>query len=85
MADEGDELALARLRTQFWRRPLWIGDAEKLEEKGQKLPEALVEENQLAGDLSAGFVVAVALGDPEDVPQQLEEGQVRNGLAVRGA
>ncbi|MCX5738622.1 MAG: hypothetical protein NTZ61_09035, partial [Proteobacteria bacterium] len=52
---------------------------------GSSVWKLLVEQHQLAGDLAARLVIAVARLDAEDVAQHLEQRQIRNRLAVRRA
>ena len=80
--DHAEELALARLGVHARRGALGIGHAEEVEDQRQVLGEALVEEQQPAGDPLARRLVGVLLGDAEVGAEELEHGQQRNGLAV---
>ena len=59
------QLALARLGVHARRRALGVGHREEVEDQRQVLAEALVEQQQLAGDPLARRLVGVLLGDVE--------------------
>ena len=77
------QLALARLGVHPRRGALGVGHGEEVEDQGQVLGEALVEQHELAGDPLARRLVGVPLGDLEVRAQELEHGQERDGLGVR--
>ena len=72
------QLALARLRVHARRRAQRIGHREEVEHQRQVLGEALVEQEQLAGDSLARGALGVALCDLEVVSQKLKQGHERH-------
>ena len=61
------------------------GHAHEVEVQRQTLAQALVEQQQAAGDALARGGVAVLLGDAEEGAEQLQDRQERDRLAVRDA
>ena len=79
---ELEKLPLPRLGLHQRRWPLRIGHAEEIEQHGQRLSEAPVEQEQPSGDLLARHRVGVLLADPEVSAQQLPGGEQRSGLPM---
>ena len=77
------ERPLARLGAHLRHRPLGVGDAEEVEEQRQVLGEAGVEQQRAAGDLLARQLLGVAVADPEEGAQHLQDRHERDRLAVR--
>jgi hypothetical protein len=67
------------------QRPLGIGNAQEVEHERQALAQPLVEEEEPPGDLLAGRLRAVLLGDAVDLPHELEHREVGDRLSVRDA
>jgi hypothetical protein len=80
---QAQQLALARLRVHARHGVLGVGDGEEVENQRQVTGEALIQQQQLAGDPLARRPVGVPLGDLEVGAHQLEHGQQRDGLGVR--
>ena len=76
-ADHVVDLALAGCGVHGGRRAVRIGDAEEVEEDGQRVAVALVEEQQPPRDLLARGAVVVVVGDAEVLTEGLEHWQDR--------
>ena len=74
-----------RVRIHPRRRVLGIGHAQEVEHHRELLAEVLAEQEQAAGDLLARALVPVPLADAEEVPEQLQDRDERDPLAVRDA
>jgi hypothetical protein len=81
--DQIKKLALARLRTERRRGPIWIWHAEELEHEWEPVGERLVEQKHPPRDLLARGLVAVLLGNSENSTQQLQDREERDALGVR--
>src|SRR5207247_9983418 len=64
---------------------LGVRHAEEVEEERQRFGELRVEQEHGAGDLPAGCLAAVLLGDAEERPQELEDREEGNHPPVRDA
>ena len=80
-----EELPLAGLRIHAGHRPLGIRNAEEVEQQGQRVGQRRIEQEERAGNLPAGRLVAVLLRDAEVATHQLEDREERDHLPVRDA
>ncbi len=78
-----EQPALVGLGIHARRRALGVGHSEEIEDQRQVLAEALVEQQQLAGDPLARRLIGVEVGDVEVGAHDLEHGQQRNPRRVR--
>ena len=85
LTQHAEELALLQIGVDVRHRTLRVGHAEELEQDRQNLAVAVVEQEQVSGELLARAAVRVLLGDAVVVAEDLQDRQERNVLAVRRA
>lgn len=69
-----EQPALSRFGMHLGHRVLRVDHRQEVEEQRQIVGEAVVEREQRSRDPLAGRLGWIAVADPEEVPQELEDG-----------